>query len=97
MDTASLAQVTILSGVAVALVTEILKSKYIPVPAQRYKRLTALVLSLGTSAYAVQSYNHLNFVNLTWQAWLSTALLTLLVSSVTYNQIIKTLGANNNV
>jgi len=90
MDTASLAQVTILSGVAVTLVTEILKSKYIPIPAQRYKRLTALALSLGTSAYAVYTYNQVNLVTLTWQAWLSTALLTLLVSSVTYNQVVKT-------
>jgi len=90
MDTASLAQVAILSGTAVTLVTEILKSKYIPIPAQKYKRITALVLSFGASAYAVGSYDQVNFTTLSWQSLVSLGLLTFLVSSVTYTQIVKT-------
>ena len=90
MDLTYLTQAVALSGLAVTLVTEILKSKYIPVPAQKYKRFTALVLSIGASGYVTYQYGQQTFVTVTWQTWGILAFLTLLVSAITYNQIVKT-------
>ena len=88
MDTALLTEAVVLSATAVTLVTEILKSRFIPLPAQKYPRMTALVLSLGTSLYTVWQYNGSHFTTVGYTGWLTLGVLTLLVSSMTYNHII---------
>lgn len=89
MDFAGLIQATVLSGMAVSVITEIMKSKYLPVPAMQHPRVTALVLSVGASGYEVYRYNQVNFVTLSWPGWVALTGFTLLVSALTYNQILK--------
>lgn len=89
MDLTSFAQAAILSGTAVTLTTEILKSKYIPIPVTSHKRLTAAILSVLTSLYSVYQYNASHVVALDLRSATALALLTLLVAAMTYDHIIK--------
>ena len=89
MDTTTLAEAVVLSGTSVTLVTELMKSKYFPVPAQKYPRLTSIVLATIASAYEVWQYNQNHAVQLNWANGVAMGFLTLLVSAMTYNHIIK--------
>lgn len=88
MDLAFFAQATLLSGLAVTLATELLKSKYIPVPAKAHPRTTALVLSLVASVVEVYQYNSTHLVALSAHAFIALAFLVLLVAAMTYDHII---------
>lgn len=73
-------------GVAVTLATEIMKSKYIPVPAQHHPRTTAAIASIiASGVYVYHLYNG----NLDWRNWLPLAVLTLITSAVTYKAVVK--------
>lgn len=89
MDTSSLAQATVLGGLATTLATEILKSQYIPVPATKYPRTVAAVVSLLAAGYVVYQYNVHNIAGMTWPNWLALAGLMFLVSVTTYNHVLK--------
>jgi hypothetical protein len=80
----------ILSGGASAYSTEILKSPYIKMPAERYPRITAFVLSIVTSAMALAA-NGVDFATVLDSPglWASTAFATFLVAVLTYNQAIR--------
>jgi len=81
-------QTILLSGVAVSVATQILKSKYIPVAFQKYPRTTAAVASLIASCWVV--YEKLGSIDLSdWTRVVPLAISTLLVAAVTYNQILK--------
>lgn len=89
MDLTAFAQAAILSGTAVTLVTEVLKSKVIPIPVTSHPRLTALVLSVLASLYTVYQYNVVNIVAINWTQLVALVALTVLVSAMTYNHVIK--------
>lgn len=78
----------LLSGVVVALATEVLKLKWIPLPVQKYPRISAVVASLLASVICLYN-SSVNFVINSWVGWLALAVGTLIVSAITYNQLIK--------
>lgn len=79
----------ILSGVAVAIATELSKKKALSfIPAEKYPRLTAAVYSLIAAIICLYN-NAVNFVVDSWVGWLVIAIGTLLVAALTFNQIIK--------
>lgn len=79
----------LLSGVAVTIATELSKKRALFfLPAEKYPRLTAVVYSL--IAAGVSLYNSsVNFVVDSWIGWLAMAIGTLLVASLTFNQLVK--------
>ncbi len=89
MNTVMLIQSLIVGGTATALATELLKSPYIPVPAQKYPRVTALIVSIIASVVAVMQSGFNATTLHSWTDGLALVCGTLIVSSVTYNQLIK--------
>lgn len=78
----------IVSGAATAAATEILKLRAIPVPVQRYPRLSAAVVSVIASLVAVYVSAADILVN-SLIGYVAFAVGTLLVSAITYNNLIK--------
>jgi hypothetical protein len=77
-----------LSGVGVTVATEILKSKYIPVPASKYPRLTAALASVVATIVSIYVTGIHFFLSNIWE-YVAFALGVLILSAVTYNHIIK--------
>jgi hypothetical protein len=77
-----------LSGVGVTVATQILKAKYIPVPAQKYPRLVAAVASVIATFVAIYA-SGLHFVLVGWWQWLAFGVGSFVVSAMTYNHIVK--------
>lgn len=78
----------VVSGATTAIATEILKLKAIPLPAQRYPRLTAGIVSVIASLVAV----YLTTVNILIDSLFGLVAFivgTLIVSAITYNNLIK--------
>lgn len=73
-------------GLITPAVVEALKSKYIPVQAQKYPRFTALVVSVVVSGYYVYKHNGDKIAS---GQWLPLAIVTLVMAAVTYNHVIK--------
>lgn len=90
MSTLSLIQSILVGGTATALATQFLKSNLVPVvPAQKYPRVTAFIVSLIASGVVVmQSGFSVSAVH-DWTDWLAVISGTVLISSVTYNHILK--------
>ena len=87
LDLQSLVQAATVGGVVVTpIVTEVLKSRYIPVPAQKYPRLTAVLVSVAASGWYV--YQHFGG-NLDAGSWLTLAALTVFTAAITYNNLYK--------
>lgn len=78
----------LLSGTAVVIATQILKLKVIPIPTQKYPRLTAAIAS-GIAALICLYNSSVNFVINSWTGWLALAIGTWIVSAIAYNQIVK--------
>ena len=76
-----------LSGVGVAYVTQALKAKSIPVPAQKYPRTTALVLSLVATLISIYVANIDLIISAVWQI-VVMVIGILLISALTYRRII---------
>lgn len=86
----------LLSGVTVTLATQLLKSNYIPLPAQKYPRVVAGIASaLGTLAALYLSNLHLLLNNLFEYAAFGVGVF--LISVFTYNHVVKTLSTSNKV
>lgn len=78
----------ILSGTAVVIATQIMKLKVIPLPVQKYPRLTAAIAS-GIAALVSLYNSSVNFVVDSVWGWLAMAVGTWIVSAIAYNQIVK--------
>lgn len=83
----------IVSGVVVAFATELMKLKWIPLPVQKYPRVSAAIAS-GIAALVSLYNSSVNFVIDSWVGWLALTFGVLLVSVITYNQLIKGSAAN---
>ena len=77
-----------LSGAATTIATQILKLKVIPVPAEKYPRMSAAIVSALASLVAVFSTN-VDLVINSFIGWLAFAAGAYLLSAITYNQIVK--------
>lgn len=87
LDMATMAQLTVICGMATAAATEILKSPIIPIPFERAPRITAAVVSLIAAIIAmynsgVQSVDVTDLPQL-----LALASFTFLVAISTYNHL----------
>lgn len=82
-----LGSMVVANGLVVSMLTEILKIDVIKIPASKYPKTTAGVLSLVLSAIAVFSLNILVFDN--WISWLIFAGATLLVALKSYDWVLK--------
>lgn len=79
---------TIGSGAVVSMVTEILKSKVIPIPAERYPRTVAWLLSIGVAWYT--SYNtNIGIIIDTWQEVIFFGVAILLIATNCYHVVVK--------
>lgn len=87
LDLQSLIAAATLGGVVVTpIVTEALKSRYIPVPAQKHPRLTSIIVSLLVSGgYIYQHFGQ----TLPAGSWATLAALTVLTAAATYNNLYK--------
>lgn len=83
----------LLSGTAVVVATEIMKLKVIPIPVEKYPRLTAAIAS-GLAALISLYNSSVNFVVTNWVGWLCLAVGTYLIAAVAYNNIVKGSAAN---
>lgn len=77
----------ILSGVGVSVVTELLKLEAIPVPAQKYPRMTAFILSIVSAIISLISAG-LTIAHDIF-GLIVQVVFTLLISMVFYNTILK--------
>lgn len=77
----------VLSGAATTAATEIMKLRAIFIPAGRYPRITAAVVSVIASLVAFYTTS-LNVVFNTFWAWLFMAVGTLIMSAITYNHLV---------
>ena len=78
----------LLSGTAVVIATQIMKLNVIPLPVQKYPRLTAAIAS-GVAALVSLYNSSVNFVVDSVWGWLAMAVGIWIVSAVAYNQIVK--------
>lgn len=87
MDIVDIVKSVVLGGGATLIATQILKQDYIPLPFEKYPRLTSIVISLIAAAIAVwQTAGDLLTVGgLT--NWLTVAGATFAVAAVTYKNI----------
>lgn len=79
-----------IAAAATTLATQILKSKYIPIPAQKYPRITAAIVALGASLFAVYQTGYditSSTSNLT--QFVAFVFATLLIASATYNNLLR--------
>jgi hypothetical protein len=77
-----------LSGVGVTIATQILKLKWIPVPATKYPRVTAAVASVVATLVSIYvSGLHFLLVGV-WQ-YVAFILGVFIVSAVTYEHVVK--------
>lgn len=77
-----------LSGVGVTVATQLLKAKFIPVPAQKYPRVTAALASVVATFVAIYA-SGLHFILVgAWQ-WFAFGVGSFVVSAITYNHIVK--------
>lgn len=84
MTISQIVQSVIVSGVATTYATQIAKSRYFVVPAEKSPRLTAFIISLIASAIAV-SQGGLNLDALKdWTDYLTVFCGTLIVAAATY-------------
>ena len=92
MNQANIIYSIILGGTASSALTELLKLPFIPVAAQRFPRITALVLSIISAVVAFLVQNVPITGNI--QQLTFTAVGAFLVSAITYNQALKGLSTN---
>lgn len=78
----------ILSGTATVIATQIMKLKIVPLPVQKYPRLTAAIVS-GLAALVSLYNSSVNFVVDSVWGWLAMAVGIWIVSAIAYNQIVK--------
>lgn len=87
MDLAFFTQATALAAIAVVVVQQILKLKFIPVSfANKYPVPTNILLSVVASIVAVWQ-NGVNAV--TWQDWVVLAFTVSVVAAITYNALLR--------
>src|SRR5690349_11956927 len=87
MQITQLVQSILVSGTATTLATQVLKSKYLPIPAEKSPRLTAFVVSLVASGIAVWQAG-IGPTRLTsWTDWLTAAGGTRTVPAATYHAV----------
>lgn len=79
----------LLSGVATTMAVEVLKSKYIPIAFQNYKRLTTIGVSVAASVFAVFSHDPSTLGVDSWPDVAAIFSGTLLIAVVTYNNLLK--------
>ena len=77
-----------LSGAATTIATQILKLKVIPVPAEKYPRTSAAIVSSLASLVAVFTTN-VDLVINSFIGWVAFALGAYLLSAMTYNNILR--------
>jgi hypothetical protein len=98
MGVVDLVQTMLVSGVATTVATQLLKSKYIPIQFQKFPRVTALFVSIGATVFvAWQQCNDLatgcSGLLTSPIDWTAAVLGTLLVSTLTYNNIVNVEGS----
>lgn len=87
MDIAFFTQATALAAIAVVVVQQILKLKFIPVSfANKYPVPTNILLSIVASVVAVWQ-NGVTAVS--WQDWLVLAFTVSVVAAITYNALLR--------
>lgn len=99
MAVVDLIQTILISGVATTMATQLLKSKLVPVQFQKFPRLTALLVAIGSTVFvAYQQCNGLEkgcqglFTNP--MDYLAAVVGTLLVATLTYNNIVEVKGSS---
>jgi len=87
MDIQFFTQATALAAIAVVVVQQILKAKFIPISlANRYPVPTNILLSIVASVVAVWQNG---VTATTWQDWLVLAFTVSVVSAITYNSLLR--------
>lgn len=85
----TLLNTVLIGGVATAVVTELLKHPAVAFPAQKFPRLTALVLSVVASVIAVWQTGF-DYTQVTgWAGWIVMVLGIFLISAATYRAVLK--------
>lgn len=80
--------VTVMAGLAVLAVHQLLKLKFIPVAfANRYPVPTAILLSAGASFFVV--WKEMVATPQAWTDWIVLGVTVLLVAAITYNMTIR--------
>lgn len=97
MDIIELVKSIILGGGATVIATQILKQNWVPVPFEKYPRLTAAIVSLISAGVAVYQtdgtiFNQTGVVN-----WLSIGVGVMVVAVVVYANIFKQLPDSKTV
>lgn len=95
MGIVELIQTILVSGVAVTMATQFLKSRFVPIQFSRFPRLTALALSIVATAIAV--WQQCGGTAESCQAYItgpvdyiSAVLGSLLIATITYNNVVPT-------
>lgn len=88
MDLQTFIQSAVVGGGATSLATELLKSKYIPVQAQKYPRITAAIVSVVASGIFIW-HTQAHPPTSDWKLWVALAAATLITAADTYNHILK--------
>jgi hypothetical protein len=77
----------IASGVATSYATELLKLRIVPIPAQRYPRITNAVVSLIATFISLY-VGHVNFIFTSWIEIVAFALGVYVLSAITYHHVV---------
>lgn len=85
----------VLGGVGVSVITELLKNEAIPIPAQKYPRMTAFILSVISSVISLISAG-LTIANDLF-GLIVQIIFTLLISMAFYNTILKKIKDKNKI
>ena len=83
----TLGSLAIAGGMITSVFTEILKWQYIIIPASKYPKITAAVISLIVSAFGVLSLQQ--FVFDTWVSWVIVGGATLFSAVKSYDWVLK--------
>ena len=89
MDLSQFAQLSLIGGVATTLATQLIKSPYIPFPAQNHPRFTAILIAVGASSYAAWQGGFSVTNTHDWAQWVALCCGTLIVSVNVYNHLLK--------
>ncbi len=83
--------VIIMSGAGSAIATEFMKGKWFPIPVEKHKRISAIVVSIVSTLMVVFSTD-INLIIDTPLDWALAGFGILAVSAITYNNLIKGLN-----
>lgn len=97
MDIIELIKSVILGGGATVIATQLLKQEWVPIPFEKYPRLTAAAISLISAGVAVYQANGTIFNQEGVINWLTIGLGIMVVAVVVYTNIMKQLPDSKTV